>query len=79
MNSITWEGIAGCPRESRVSLVAPMVNPTCNVGDLGSVPGLERSPGGGHGNPVQYSSLESPHGQGSLEGYGPWGLRVQRD
>ena len=27
----------------------------CNVGDLGSVPGLEGSPGGGHGNPLQYS------------------------
>ena len=28
--------------------------------DLGSVPGLERSPGGGHGNPLQYSCLENP-------------------
>ena len=27
----------------------------CNVGDLGSIPGLGRSPGGGHGNPPQYS------------------------
>jgi len=32
----------------------------CNVGDLGSIPGLERSPGGGHGNPLQYSCLENP-------------------
>ena len=31
----------------------------CNVGDLGSIPGLERSPGGGHGNPPQYSCLEN--------------------
>ena len=38
----------------------------CNVGDLGSIPGLERSPGGGHGNPLQYSCLENPHGQKSL-------------
>ena len=30
----------------------------CNVGDQGSIPGLERSPGGGHGNPLQYSCLE---------------------
>ena len=29
-------------------------------------PGLGRSPGGGHGNPLQYSSLENPHGQRSL-------------
>ena len=34
----------------------------CNVGDLGLIPGLERSPGGGHGNPLQYSFLENPHG-----------------
>ena len=33
---------------------------TCNVGDLGSIPGLGRSPGGGHGNPLQYSCLENP-------------------
>ena len=45
----------------------------CNVGDLGSITGLGRSPGGGHGNPFQYSSLENPHGQRSLEGYSPWG------
>ena len=30
---------------------------TCNVGDLASVPWLGRSPGGGHGNPIQYSGL----------------------
>ena len=45
----------------------------CNVGDLGSVPGLERYSGGGHGNPLQYSCLENPHGQRSLAGYSPWG------
>ena len=32
----------------------------CNVGDLGSIPGLGRSPGGGHGNPLQCSCLENP-------------------
>ena len=31
----------------------------CNVGDLGSIPGLGRSPGGGNGNPLQYSCLEN--------------------
>ena len=30
-----------------------------NVGDLDSIPGLGRSPGGGHGNPLQYSCLET--------------------
>ena len=36
---------------------------TCNVGDLGLILGLGRSPGGGHGNPLQYSCLENRHGQ----------------
>ena len=44
-----------------------------NVGDLGSVPRLGRSPGEGHGNPLRYSCLEDPHGQRSLAGYSPWG------
>jgi len=47
---------------------------TCNAGDLGLIPGLGRSPGGGHGNQLQYSSLENPHRQRSLGGgYSPWG------
>ena len=49
---------------------------TCNVGDLGSIPGLERSPGGEHGNPPQYSCLENSHGQRSLAGYSPWSCKV---
>ena len=32
----------------------------CNVRDLGSIPGLERSPGEGNGNPLHYSFLENP-------------------
>ena len=46
-----------------------------NVGDLGSIPGLGRSPGGRHGNPLQYSGLENPHGQRSLAGYSLWGCK----
>ena len=48
---------------------------TCNMGDLGSIPGLGRSPGGGHGNTLQYSCLENPHEQRSLAGYGPRGCK----
>ena len=44
-----------------------------NVGDLGSIPGLGRFPGGGHGNPLKHSCLETPHGQGSLAQYSPRG------
>ena len=41
----------------------------CNAGDLGLIPGLGRSPGGGHGNLLQYSCLENPHGQRNLVGW----------
>ena len=46
---------------------------TCSVGDLGSIPGLGRSPAHGKGYPLQYSCLENPHGQRNLAGYSPWG------
>ena len=45
---------------------------TVNSRDLGSIPELGRSPGGGHGNPLQYSCLENPHGQRSLVSCSPW-------
>ena len=45
----------------------------CNAGELGLIPGLGRSPGGGYGNLLQYSCLENPHGERSLAGYSPWG------
>ena len=56
----------------------------CNAGDLGSIPGLGKSPGGGYGNPLQYSWRRKwqstpvflpgeSHGQRSLAGYNPWG------
>ena len=38
---------------------------SCNAGDLSSIAGLGRSPGGGRDNPLQYSCLENPHGQRS--------------
>ena len=41
----------------------------CNLGDLGSIPELGRSPGGEHGNPLQYLCLENAPGQRSLVGY----------
>ena len=45
----------------------------CNSGDLGSIPRLGRYPGGGHGNPLQYSCLENLQGQRSLVGASLWG------
>ena len=43
------------------------------VRNVGSIPGLGRSPGGGHGNSLQYSCLENPHGYSNLAGYSSWG------
>ena len=48
-------------------MVLVVKNPPANTGDtgdLGSIPGLERSPGGGNGNPLQYSCLEDPTDRG---------------
>ena len=40
-------------------------NPPANVGDVGSVPGSERSPAEGNGNPLQYSCLENTMDRGT--------------
>ena len=37
----------------------------CNAGDMGLTPALGRSPGGGHGNPLQYSCLENSMDRGA--------------
>ena len=50
-------------------------NPPANAGDIREaflIPGSGRSPGGGHGSPLQCSCLENPHGQRSLVSYSPW-------
>ena len=47
---------------------------TCSAGDMGDpglIPGSGRSPGGGHGNPLQCSCLRKFHGQRSLVGHSP--------
>ena len=65
-----------CRWSSQVALVVkiPPASPG-HVKDTGSIPGSGRSPGGGHGNPLQYSCLENPHKQRSLVGYGPQGRK----
>ena len=58
---------------SQVELVVK--NLPANVGDItdaGSIPGSGRSPGGGHGNPPQYSCLENPMDKGA------WSVTVHR-
>ena len=47
-----------------------------NAGDLGSIPGLGRSPGEGNGNPLQNSCLENPMEGGIWQAtYSPWGRK----
>ena len=57
------------PRASQVALVVK--NPLASAGDV-KIPGSGRSPGGGHGNPLQYACLENP-----MDG-GAWRTTVQR-
>ena len=53
-------------------------NPPANAGDardVGLIPGSGRFPGGGHGNPLQYSCLENPMDRGAMVGYNPQGCK----
>ena len=60
-------------RKGWVSQVALVVkNPLPSARDMGSISGSGKSPGGGHGNPLQYSCLENLRGQRSQAGYSPW-------
>ena len=57
---------------SQVALVVE--NPPANIGDIrdsGLIPGSGRSPGGGHGNPLQCSCLENPMDRGAWADYSP--------
>ena len=79
--------ILWCPEMVKITIANTYIMPlgfpggsdgnesSCNVGDLGLIPGLGRSPGEGHGNPLQNSCLENPHGQKNLAGYSPWGCK----
>ena len=48
---------------------------TCHAGDLGSIPGLGRSPGEKNGYPLQYSDLDNSMDRGAWVGYSPWGRK----
>ena len=50
---------------SQVALVVKNLPANAEVRDLDSIPGSERSPGGGHGNLPQYSCLENPMDRGA--------------
>ena len=59
-------------------MVLVIKNPPANAGDrgdAGSMPGSGRSPGGGHGNPLQYSFLEKSMNRGDWQVH-PWGYQA---
>ena len=51
----------------------------CNAGDLGLIPGLERSPEEENSNPLQYSCLENPMDRGAWQATVPWVTRVRHN
>ena len=63
---MTYIHYLGMKWASQMALVVK--NPPVKAGDVrdvGLIPGWERSPGGGHGNPLQYSCLENPTDRGA--------------
>ena len=74
----TWRHERGGPSQVAVLVKNPPANAR-DVRDAGSIPGSGGFLGGRHGNPLQYSCLENPHGQRSLAGYSPRGQRVRHN
>ena len=75
--SFPGEGIGYLLQSSWTSLMAQTVKNLPAMWETWVQSLAERSPGGEHGNPLQYSCLENPHGQRSLVGYSTWGSRVR--
>ena len=76
------EGLLDIWIPCQASLVAQIVKYLlqCRRPGFGRIPGLGRSPRGSHGNPLQYSGLENPHGQRKLADCSPWGRqRIRHD
>ena len=66
-----WQAtVQGITKESDMTCGSAGKESTCNVGDLGLIPGLGRSPGEGKGYLLQYSGLKNFHGL-----YTPWGCK----
>ena len=63
--------VCACVWASKVALVAKNMLAKAEDMSHGFDPWVERSPGGGHDNSLQYSCLEDPHRQRSLAGYSP--------
>ena len=70
---VTPERVAGLPRWLSGKESA------CQAGDTGSIPGSERSPGQGNGNPLQYSCLGNPMDRGAWQAIGHGSQTVGHD
>ena len=57
--------LIGLPRGRTFLVVKNLPAKAEDIKDVGLIPGLERSPGGGHGSPLQYSCLENPMDRGA--------------
>ena len=62
---VVWDRHTHVTRDSQV--VQVVKNLPIKAGDVGLIPGLGRSPGGGHGNPLQYSCLGNPMDRGAWQ------------
>ena len=60
-----WGGLEKVGQSAYLPWCLDGKEPACNAGDLASIPGMGQSPGGGHGNPLQYSCLENPKDRGA--------------
>ena len=70
VQSLGWEDPLEEVMATHSSISSAGKESTWNAGglrDMGLIPGLERSPGGGHGNPLQYSRLENPTERGAWQ------------
>ena len=77
---VEFEVSVACVSEAKCGLSdfpgSPVVKSLpANAGDLGSIPGSGRSPGGENGNPLQCFCLEKPVDRGAWQVYSPWGRR----
>ena len=66
---LNWWYLLGFPSGSVIK------SSPANAGDMGSIPGLGRSPGERNGNIFQCSCFENPKDRGAWWGYNPWGLK----
>ena len=68
MNGKDFDVLYGSCRASHAMLVVKKRLANADIRDTGSVSGLARSPGGGHGNPLQYSCPQNPMSRGEEPG-----------